>query len=96
LDLLQKSHFLGGIGLGHYAEAYKEAAPVVLGKPPMEWVMIHPHNVVLAFWLNMGLLGVFAFALALRKGFEVAGRGQCQGETFGGLDACYTFSPWAV
>lgn len=59
---LLKSHFLGGIGLGHYAEAYKEAAPVVLGKPPMEWVMIHPHNIVLAFWLNMGLLGFFAFA----------------------------------
>jgi len=58
---LLKLHPFGGIGLGHYAEAYTEAAPVVLGKSPMEWVMIHPHNIVLAFWLNMGFLGLFAF-----------------------------------
>ena len=33
----------------------------VLGEAPFEWNMLHPHNIFLAFWLNMGLAGLIAF-----------------------------------
>lgn len=55
-----KEHPLAGIGLGQFEVQYALRAPVVLGQAPMEWVMLHPHNLLLAFWLNTGLLGLLA------------------------------------
>lgn len=58
-------HPLLGIGLGQFEQFYSVNAPEILGQAPMEWVMLHPHNIVLAFWLNMGLLGVLVFGWML-------------------------------
>ncbi len=52
---------LFGIGLGQFEQQYQEVALRVLGEVPFEWNMLHPHNVFLAFWLNMGLAGLVAF-----------------------------------
>ncbi len=52
---------LFGIGLGQFEQQYQEVAARVLGEAPFEWNMLHPHNVFLAFWLNMGLAGLIAF-----------------------------------
>lgn len=60
LALIQ-SHPLLGIGLGQFEQQYQEVAILVLGQAPFEWNMLHPHNVFLAFWLNMGLLGLASF-----------------------------------
>ncbi|MFA6024503.1 MAG: O-antigen ligase family protein [Candidatus Gracilibacteria bacterium] len=54
-------HPLLGIGMGQFEQQYQEVAEVVLGSAPFEWNMLHPHNILLAFWLNMGLLGLGAF-----------------------------------
>lgn len=59
LNLIKEAPVLG-IGLGQFEIKYMLAAPEVLGHAPLEWVMLHPHNEVLAFWLNTGLLGLFA------------------------------------
>lgn len=68
LALLKENPFLG-IGLGQYEQQYQEVAVAVLGAEPFEWNMLHPHNIFLAFWLNMGLLGLVAFIWLLGKGF---------------------------
>jgi len=47
-----------GIGLGTYEPTYKIEAHRILTKPPFEWVMLHPHNLVLSMWLYLGIFGL--------------------------------------
>ncbi len=68
LDLIRQHPFLG-IGLGQFEQQYQVNAAAVLGHAPFEWVMLHPHNIFLAFWLNMGLLGLVAFVWLCVKAF---------------------------
>lgn len=58
-----------GIGLGQYEAVYNLQAPIILGKAPYEWVMIHPHNIFLAFWLNLGLGGLLMFLIIIVSAF---------------------------
>lgn len=55
-----KENPVRGIGLGQFEVQYALRAPEVLGHAPYEWVMLHPHNLALAFWLNTGVLGLIA------------------------------------
>lgn len=59
--MIRKNPILG-IGLGQFQVQYQLHAHDVLGQNPYEWNMPHPHNLLLAFWLNTGLLGVVAMA----------------------------------
>jgi len=56
---------LQGIGLGQFEQVYQTRAVEILGHAPFEWVMTHPHNIFLAMWLNMGILGLIAFCWLL-------------------------------
>jgi putative inorganic carbon (HCO3(-)) transporter len=58
-ELVKQNPFLG-IGLGQFEVQYQVNAPIILGHAPYEWVMLHPHNLALAFWLNTGLLGLIS------------------------------------
>lgn len=58
-----------GIGLGQYEAVYNLQAVNILGKAPYEWVMIHPHNIFLAFWLNLGLAGLLMFLIIIVSAF---------------------------
>ncbi|MGL5831551.1 MAG: O-antigen ligase family protein [Candidatus Altimarinota bacterium] len=58
-----------GIGLGQYEAVYNLQAANILGKAPYEWVMIHPHNIFLAFWLNLGLGGLLMFLIIIVSAF---------------------------
>lgn len=62
---LIESHPVAGIGLGQFQVQYALHATEILGRAPYEWVMIHPHNLGLAFWLNTGLFGMLAMAWLL-------------------------------
>ena len=64
LDLI-KENSLAGIGLGLFQARYQNNATEILGHHPMEWNMPHPHNIFLAFWLNTGIIGLFAFIFLL-------------------------------
>lgn len=50
-----------GIGLGQFQPAYEQRAAAILGRPPLDPQVPHPHNIWAAFWLNTGLLGLLAF-----------------------------------
>ncbi|MFH1720573.1 MAG: O-antigen ligase family protein [Patescibacteria group bacterium] len=67
---LIREHPILGIGLGQYEPQYQLKAPQILGHPPYEWVMLHPHNLYLAFWLNTGLLGMAAFLFLIVIGLR--------------------------
>lgn len=58
---LVKENPVFGIGLGQFEPQYQLNAVSILGHAPYEWVMLHPHNLYLAFFLNSGILGLFAF-----------------------------------
>lgn len=61
---------LQGIGLGMFPAAYQLEGPRILGHDPYEWNMLHPHNVFLAFWLNLGLLGLSSFLWIVKDCFK--------------------------
>lgn len=46
-----------GVGLGNFEEKYMEYAPLVF-HPPMEWRMLHAHNLYLNSWLEMTVFGL--------------------------------------
>lgn len=66
--LLRENPLLG-IGLGQFEQQYQEVAVTVLGQAPFEWNMLHPHNIFLAFWLNMGFFGLVAFIWLCGRAF---------------------------
>ncbi len=59
---LIKDNWLTGIGLGQFEAQYQLEAKNILSKEPYELIQLHPHNIFLAFWLNLGVLG-FLFLL---------------------------------
>jgi len=69
LNLIKENPVLG-IGLGQFEPQYQLNAAEILGHAPFEWVMLHPHNLYLAFYLNAGLLGLIAFSGLLFLAFR--------------------------
>ncbi len=58
--LMIKENPILGAGLGTFEQIYAQYIPKVAW-PPQEWAVPQPHNIFLAFWLNMGILGLIAF-----------------------------------
>lgn len=68
LYLIQQ-HPLLGIGLGQFEQQYQAVAQAALGQAPFEWNMLHPHNLFLATWLSMGVLGLVSLLALFWKAF---------------------------
>lgn len=62
-------HPVAGIGLRRFEEEYLSLQGEF--PPYLEWAVPHPHNILLALWLQSGLSGLigltFAFGYAIRK-----------------------------
>ena len=95
IRLIQK-HPILGIGLGQFepayqAELHRRFAEKENGLIP-EFVFRDPHNWILSFWLNMGLLGSISFVglnyLAI-KGFTLSERSESKG---GGRDREHVYN----
>ncbi|MFC1686717.1 O-antigen ligase family protein [Patescibacteria group bacterium] len=56
-----KDHWLFGVGLGKFQEIYLEYIPKVFTSPPLDWQVLHSHNLFFYFWLNLGIVGFLAF-----------------------------------
>jgi len=63
-------NWLTGIGPGQYEAMYKLHSERLLGREPYELNMLHPHNLLLAVWLNTGLLGLMGFVTILVMAFK--------------------------
>jgi len=66
---LIKQHPILGIGLGTFPKIYNQIIPQI-HFPPINWLQMHPHNIFLAFWLNLGLLGLISFIWILYLFFK--------------------------
>lgn len=58
---LVKKNPIAGIGPNNFETAYRAELPHHYF-PPLEWLVAQPHNLVLALWLETGLLGLLAFS----------------------------------
>jgi len=71
--LIIKKYPLGGVGLGNFEAIYRETVPFV-AFPPLEWLVVKPHNLYLNLWIEMGILGLASFiwliVLFFRKGWQ--------------------------
>ncbi len=52
-------HPVAGIGMRNFEEAYLALQPFFPSY--LEWAVPHPHNIVLAFWLFTGVVGLIGF-----------------------------------
>lgn len=66
LEEVKRSPVLG-LGLGQFQARYDLDSKEILGHQPYELIMLHPHNTFLAFYLNLGLVGVLLFAFLAAK-----------------------------
>lgn len=66
---LIRDHPILGTGLGTFEPAYQQKLHELLVNgsrqqdsllPPLEWLVRDPHNILLSFWLNTGLLGLLS------------------------------------
>ncbi|PIU01651.1 hypothetical protein COT68_02080 [bacterium (Candidatus Torokbacteria) CG09_land_8_20_14_0_10_42_11] len=58
--LIIKKHPVLGVGLGNFEAVYRETVPKVVF-PPLEWLVVKPHNLYLNLWIEMGFLGLASF-----------------------------------
>ncbi len=69
--LLLKDHFIFGLGLGSFKKIFTEFTSTWINYP--EFISPHaitPHNLILNFWLQTGILGLIAFLWILIKFFK--------------------------
>lgn len=68
---LASENILFGVGLGNFQLEYWQNAWNVLGHSPLEWNVLHTHNLYLQWLTEVGLFGLFVFLgiifFALRK-----------------------------
>lgn len=71
--LMIREHPVFGVGLGNFEAAYREDVPRIVF-PPLEWLVVKPHNLYLNLWIEMGILGLLAFLalvfLFFRRGLK--------------------------
>jgi len=57
--LLEKQkNLITGVGLGQFQENYAQSVKSVLGKEPLDYFVLQPHNIFLLFIFNYGILGL--------------------------------------
>lgn len=64
--LMIKENWLTGIGLGLFEKRYLEFASRLF-HPPLELLMLHPHNIFFQFWINTGVIGLGGFLWLVGK-----------------------------
>lgn len=56
--LAQDDNLYFGLGPGQFENAYQSNAQNILQRPPLDFNVPHPHNIILGFMTNFGPLGV--------------------------------------
>ena len=62
--LKEPQAFFFGVGLGQFQIQYEQSVAEVLGREPLDYYVLQPHNFFLLFMMNYGLLG-FVFVVYL-------------------------------
>jgi hypothetical protein len=72
--LKQPRNIMFGLGLGQFQNQYESLADSVLGRPPLDYYVLQPHNIFLLFIFNFGLIGVIFLVFFIQKSFSNSSR----------------------
>jgi O-Antigen ligase len=61
---------LAGIGISNFPARYAADVVATIGGPPIEWGVPLPHDLSLAFWLSLGVLGLAGYWLLLGESLK--------------------------
>lgn len=67
--VMAKEHWLTGIGLGAFPAVYPQSVAKLFASP-LEYLVLHPHNLFLAWAVNTGLVGLVGFVLIVIQWFR--------------------------
>lgn len=67
-ELLQNPKtMIFGLGLGQFQEHYAQTAASALGRPPLDYIVLQPHNIFLLFIFQFGILGLIFLIFIIYK-----------------------------
>ncbi len=69
--LKEPNNALMGLGFGQFEYQYIENVETVLGKQPLDYYVIQPHNILLLFTFHYGVLGLLFIIIVLYKTFQI-------------------------
>ena len=61
---------LFGVGPSQFEANFIAKSDAVLGRPPLDYKVIQPHNIFLLFWLHYGILGLTFLIFLIYKNFR--------------------------
>jgi len=60
VELLKENNTaITGLGYGQFQAFYFKNVKEILGKEPLDYYVLQPHNIFLLFWFHFGILGLF-------------------------------------
>lgn len=65
--LKEPKNLLFGVGFGQFQEQYSSHVAEVLGKEPLDYIVLQPHNIFLLFLMNFGILGALFLLIMIMK-----------------------------
>lgn len=66
-----KENPIFGVGPGQFEANFIKESDEVLGRPPLDYYVIQPHNIFLLFWFNYGILGISLLIFLIYKIFHL-------------------------
>ncbi len=80
--LSEPRSFVFGLGFGQFQVHYEAVVAEVLGREPLDYKVLQPHNLFLLFWVHFGLLGLlfisWAFLMLLWRILKRSAQGQVE------------------
>lgn len=58
---------LGGLGLNQFQYHYENDVKIVLGREPLDYIVLQPHNIFFFFIFNFGILGIIVLLALIIK-----------------------------
>lgn len=65
--LKEPQNLLFGVGFGQFQEQYSSNVAAVLGKEPLDYIVLQPHNIFLLFLMNFGILGALLLLIMIAQ-----------------------------
>lgn len=65
--LKSPSNFVFGLGTGQFQHHYETTVEKVINKKPLDFIVLQPHNIILLFWFQYGIIGLLLLTYIILK-----------------------------